>query len=188
MNWIGTWCKQRCELEKNCDECYEICTPRIGIANAVKCQEHLIWILMNQRGGVTHPNIANAIANYIGATEEERDSIVAPIHRGTWKPDPKKKNAARSRLYSSQCALPVVAVDRLGRVLRRFPSIRLAAAHIGCSTDVVAKRCHCVDMNKDEFVPYGMTFRFEPDWDMLSDAERRENIRKRSERFGFSQP
>lgn len=181
MNWIGTWCAQRCDIGNDCDKCSETCIPRIRIANVVNCSEHLVWILMNQDGGVTHPNIANAIADYVGATAEERDGIVHPKHRGTWKPDEKHKGKKRDRKWlNAHNALAVVAVDRLGHVIKSFPSIKATARYVHCSATTIFNRCNYVPLEKDEFEPLGITFRFEADWERLTPEQRVNDIKKRS--------
>lgn len=183
MNWIGTWCAERCSLNKRCEECIEVCEPRIAIANAVKCSEHLIWILTFQNGGVTLPHFADAIADYIGATIEQRDSIVAAQHRGTWKPNPKLKSVSRGRRGVRRDAKPVVAIDRYGYIVRRFLSMRDAARYVGCSVPTVQMRCSGTPLDKDEFTPYGISFRFESEWDNLTTEQRHENVRKRREKL-----
>lgn len=178
-NWIGTWCAERCILNKRCEECSEVCSPRLAIASAVKCSEHLVWMLMFENNCVTSPYIANSIADYIGATVEQRDSIVHPKHHGTWKPNPKLKNVNRYERIGRRDAKPVVAVDRCGYILRRFPSMQAAAKYVGCSGPTVSIRCSEAQLDKDEFMPYGITFRFESEWDKLTQEERYENIQKR---------
>lgn len=182
MNWIGKWCASMCGLHGTCDNCAERCIPREQIATAVKCSEHLIWILMYQRGAVIQPLIANAIADYIGATVEERDSIVHPKHRGTWKPDPKRKNMYLNRTGKRSDAKAVVAIDRLGYIVKRFPSMKDASRYVGCTSVTVANRCNYVILDKDEFSPYGLTFRYESEWDRLTQEERIANIKRRSEK------
>lgn len=182
MNWIATWCADRCELGKVCDNCYEMsCVPRRNIANSAKCSEHLIWILMNENGAVTHPNIANAIAEFTGATAEQRDEIVHKRHHGTWKPDPTRAPAVRNRVSIAESgAKAVVVIDRLGCVVERFPMLVQAAKRFGCSPGVISNRCNGVRFGKDEFVPYGLSFRFEEDWNRLTLEERIKNIKERN--------
>ena len=149
------------------------------IANAVNCSEHLVWILMNQDGGITHPNIANSISEYIVPTAEQRDSIVHPKYRGTWQSATKTKPDT-DRHFRRWNAQPVVAVDRLGHVMKRFSSIKEAALYVGCSNQTISNRCNYVHMDEDEFNPYGMTFRFEADWERLTPEQRVNDIKKRS--------
>jgi hypothetical protein len=41
-------------------------------------------MLINGHRSITHPKIADALADYIGATAEERDNIVHSGYRGTY--------------------------------------------------------------------------------------------------------
>ena len=55
----------------------------------------LIHMLEVDKNAVTHPRIANAIAIMCDATQEQRDMIVADIHKGKWfGPTEKEKNLA----------------------------------------------------------------------------------------------
>lgn len=180
MNWIGKWCASMCDKNKSCDSCSERCIPREQIAAAVKCSEHLVWMLMFQRDVKIQPLIANNIADYIGATVEERDSIVHPKHHGTWKPDPNRKNMYLNRARRRSDIQPVVAIDRLGYIVKRFMSKRDAAKYVGCTGVTVANRCNGVLLDKDEFSPYGLSFRYESEWDRLTQEERLANIKRRS--------
>ena len=176
------WCAQRCEHDKTCDRCYEMsCAPRASIAKGAKCSENLLWILMNENGAVTHPNIANAIADFTGATAKQRDEIVHKKHRGTWQPDPNRVPAARNTTADAgNGAKAVVVIDRLGCILERFPALAQTAKRFGCTPQTVANRCNGVHFGKDEFVPYGLSFRFEEDWERLTPEERVNNIKERS--------
>ena len=184
MNWIAAWCADRCEDDRKCIDCYELnCAPRASIVQAAKCSEYLLWILMNEQGAVTHPNIANAIADFTGATAEQRDQIVHKKHHGTWQPDPKRVIREIPVTKERYCGQkPVLAIDRLGNVIERFPALKLAAARVGCTVGTISNRCNGVRFGKDEFVPFGMSFRFEDDWLRLTEEERIEDIQKRSMR------
>ena len=187
MNWIGRWCKEHCQIDKDCDHCSDLCLPRFNIARAVNCSEYLIWILVNQNGGITHPEIANAIADYIGATAEERDSIVAMEHRGKWKPN---TNRAFFEPDSSWQLVPrhgngksVVVVDRVGEVIARYSSITTAASRMRVDNGLVSRRCNHIGSDlRDEFEPNSFTFRFADEWDVLTPEERRANVRNMKER------
>lgn len=179
MNWIGTWCAERCTLGKDCNECSEICDSRLVIANAVGCSEHLVWMLMFQRGCVTSPHIADAIADYIGATVKQRDSIVHPKHRGTWTPNPELKGMDLQSGRSKHDAKPVVVIDRDGDIVRRFASIQRTAMYYGCSRPTISLRCNGGLDVEDEFILHGISFRFEADWVGMTRAERYKSIQKR---------
>lgn len=177
MNFIEEWCKNRCSLKNACDVCTETCFPRFRLAEAVGCSEYLIWILMNERNGKTHPLIADAIADYIGATSEQRDSIVDKKHHGKYKPNPKRKFQNRKRFRrTSWNAKGVVAIDRVGNIVKRYDSSVEAAEQFGCSSSSIAYRCNRYRISKDEFKPYGMTFRFSAEWDQMTEDERRRDL------------
>lgn len=93
MNWIGKWCSEYCRVGGDCDGCHRYCEPRYALTKVAQCSEYLIWMLINERGAITHPKIADALADYIGVTAEERDSIVHPMHRGTYIPRNKQTGA-----------------------------------------------------------------------------------------------
>ena len=148
------------------------------VAKAVGCSEHLLWMLMNEDKCITHPNIANAIADYMCATQAQRDSIVAPIHRGTWVPQP-GHTVGNKECGGSWNSKGVVALDRLGKIIARFPTIRAAAKHAGCSSSTMSYKCNRMHANEDEFKPFGMAFRFEADWELMSPEEQLLDISKK---------
>lgn len=59
--------------------------------NRIYVSEQLLYILENIKNPVTHPYIANLIADVCEATREQRDSIVSEKYRGKWKPSDKSK-------------------------------------------------------------------------------------------------
>lgn len=179
MNWIATWCNQRCGRNERCDRCSKECAPRFEIAKAVGCSEQLVWMLMNHHDCVTQVNIANRIADYLGATEEQRDSIVAPKHRGTWKPNPKRKAKKPRARRKNPRYRTVVAVDCIGNVVRRFPSLRSAGAYVGMTGEAIAYRCNHLHTEKDEFENVGITFRYENEWEKMTTEERIRDLMKR---------
>lgn len=134
----------------------------------------MIWLLMNEHNGKTHPEIANAIADHIGATSEERDSIVHSKHRGTYVPiEERELLKAQRRRFLPPNAKGVVAVDKVGNIIATYPTAAEAARRIGVSRSVVLFRCNRYGFCRDEFKPYGMTFRFEAEWLPMSMEERR---------------
>lgn len=176
MNFIGKWCKSKCVLNNDCNTCSETCFPRLRLADAVGCSEHLIWILMNEHEGKTHPEFADAIADYLGATSKERDSIVAQKHHGKYKRNPKRKFKTRRGPRVSHSAKTVVAIDKLGNVIKRYNSTMEAANQFGCSPPNIQNRCNKMRFTKDEFKPYGMSFRYADEWDALTPEERKLDI------------
>lgn len=184
MNFVGEWCKAHCAVNKDCNECSETCFPRFRISEAVGCSEGLIWILMYERDGKTHPEIADAIADFCKATPEQRDSIVAKKYCGTYKPNHKRKFKKQPKPKMAPWNMKaVVAVDKVGTIIRRFESAVEAAEKVGCSPSSINYRCNRYGKCKDEFKPYGMTFRFEAEWLPLTDEERMEDIKAMKGRY-----
>ena len=183
MNWIRKWCKERCEYDNNCNDCSEVCLPRFRLADAVGRSEYLIWILMFENGSVTHPNIADRITDYTYGTAADRDSIVAKEHRGTYKPNPNRKFNTRKQCGGSWNAKAVVAIDRLGHEIARWPSLEAAADAMGTKKHTISVRCNKVGLARDEFKPYGMSFRFESEWNRLTPEQRINDIQVQKERI-----
>lgn len=174
MNWIGRWCKSKCTTDNDCDHCSELCLPRFNIAHACGISEYLVWILMNEQGGVTHPEIADDIADYLGASVEERDSIVHSIHRGTWQPGKHKKKPVMPFMdgRGGHNAIPVVAIDKTGREIARFYSAAQASIVMGCSDGTVLTVCKRAYPYTDEFKRRCFTFRYSDEWDAMTNEER----------------
>ena len=178
MNIIQRWCAARCGVDCECGRCTAECIPRARLAEAVGVSEHLLWILQNQTGGITHPKIADDIADFIGATPEERDELVHEKHRGTYVPNPKnpalKKN--RRAVQKTYNSLGVVAVDVAGEEVARFQSICDAAKRFNCNALTVVRRCNRGITSQDEFEPLGVSFRFLEEWAVMSKQQRRADI------------
>lgn len=142
---------------------------------------------MNGNNTVTHPDIANDIADYIGATAEERDSIVAKPHRGKWKPGKKAGHTATTRslgkMRGGMNSKPVVAIDKTGAELARFPSAMSAAASMLCSNSYVGSRCDRTFTAADEFGTFSFTFRFLHDWDAMTPEERIADLKNPKARY-----
>ena len=119
------------------------------------CPPELIYMLETIPGTVTHPGIANLIAEATGATPEQRDSIVHKMHRGKWKPPrivplkpyapPRPKPAPpppQARKGGNDThKRPCGAVDREGNVIARFESVNAAARAMGVAESTVYNRC-----------------------------------------------
>lgn len=69
---------------------------RLRFARAARCSERLIFML-EEGQGITHPIIANRIAEMCGATAEQRDSIAHGKHSGEWAPGIGRKAGKRKR-------------------------------------------------------------------------------------------
>lgn len=171
MNFIAKWRHDRCGVNGECDTCTRECKPRAELCEETEISEHLMWILQNQRGGVTHPKLADRIADYVGATPEERDSIVHKRHRGTYVPG--SAGAALQDVRNRR----VVAIDKRGRIIKKFTSTEDAAQHYGCSRNSVWERCTRFTRDISEFsLLDGISFRYAAKWSKLSDTERLRDI------------
>lgn len=139
-----------------------------------QASERLIELLQCTPGAVTHPNIADRIADYTGATSEQRDTMVHSIHYGTYKPftvGPPPFNADMDGPIPFN-SRGVVALDRCGNELARFPHRRATCMAVGCSDQTVRNRCIRKSANFDEFELLEMTFRFSEEWDAMTEEER----------------
>ena len=156
----------------------------------VGCSEALIEIVEN--GGVTHPNIAEAIATVCGATEEQKRSLMHEKHWGGYKeavtPQPwaemeivprkkeKKQKKEDQKAINGNCKA-VVQIDRQGNVIKRYDAMSEAAkdAHIALSS--VSLRCnHLIGDETDEFSTRGCTWRFEAEWSALNEEQRNNEL------------
>ena len=178
MHWLEKWRREH-QMSK------KMLADQVGVSEA------LIDILENMNGGVTHHEIADAIADYTGATPEQRDSIVHKKHRGTYKPNPRAKNHAAAaaaeaseeeakRQKKPSVRREIVALDRTGQEQGRYPTLIAAAdAHLPCTSTTVANRCgRKLSKRVNEFVPYGVTFRYADEWDMMPDWLRKDDMKK----------
>lgn len=151
---------------------------------AGRISDGLIERLETEKGFVTHPHFANLIAEACGATARQRDAIVPEKYRGKWKPGGKIATAGEVKRENPWRALPavprprppeaeepgkehrggsekrpVVQLDRNGKVLAQFDSLKDAAKATGLSTSAIAERC-MRRLKGNEFRRYGYTFRF----------------------------
>lgn len=171
MHWIEKWRKDH-QMD------------RFQFAKAVGVSESLIWLLENERNAITHPMIANDIADYTGATIAQRDSIVHEKHKGTWRPDPKKrrrnKKAAKSETKpdtkpAAMCndgrfkGREVYAIDKDGEIVGRYISVSDAARQNAMETSTVYARCQ-ETLVENEFLANDITFRFADGYDEAARA------------------
>lgn len=185
MNLIQRWCMARCGIDSECSKCTAECVPRLRLSEGTGVSEHLLWILQNQVGGVTHPKIADIIADYIGASSEERDEIVHKKHYGTYTPmqsTPVVKQSGVLKPNASN-AFTVVAIDCIGNEFARFGSAKDAGDRYGVTSKTVVARCNRVAITKSEFEPLGVSFRFLEEWEGMSESERRADINSVRERM-----
>ena len=163
---------------------------------------------MKRGYGVTLPRFANAIAAVCGATSAQRDMIVDERHRGKWTPnekvraraeeavrrvilrrygrrnratvtqaEPEKRDEAPLQTHVSNIK-PVVMVDACGQVVRRFDSVKNAAAYCGTSTDAVGRRARREIIENELRQFNGYTFRFTAEWEAMTDEQRAEDLKR----------
>lgn len=184
MNFIVRWAMSECGNAVGCASCVKRkCIPRRELSEATGCSERLIDLLQSERGAVTHPKIADRIADYLGATPEERDKIVARKHRGTYTPgcSTPKPISDSSPAWNAK---EVVVIGKNGEELDRFKSATCAAQSINSYKDNVIIRCRRSLTAFDEFAAFGVTFRYADEWDRMTQAEKEIDIahRKRKKR------
>lgn len=152
------------------------------------CSAALIEILEN--GGTTRPGIAGKIAEICGATAQQRDMIVPKKYRGAWTPQ-KRKHGCEFRTKPAVVAAgtlrpnarPVVQLSINGEVLARFGSIEEAAQDMGCLPKSVRNRCRRkLNEQTNEFISFDCTWRFQDEWDDMSNEEKMKDIAIRRKR------
>jgi hypothetical protein len=161
----------------------------------------LIHILEVSRHGVTHPVLADAIATVCGATQKQRDGIVARQHRGGWKPDEDSARLVKLAIYRVTGKLPgdelpgdddeaprksrddykfcgAVKVDFDGHVLATYATLTEAARDNDLSHKYVWNRCQRKrrDGSARGKNP-GFTFRYMDEWEAMSPEERIEDLK-----------
>ena len=148
----------------------------------------LIHMLERVKNCVTHPNIANAIAGYCGATQEQRDMIVAPIHKGTWSLNRFIRNADNDDGETSKLipngSRAVYKISMSGEVLAEYYSIAEAARNEKPNEDNIRNRCKRrsqVDFTPD--TPY--TYRYKDEWQSMSREEQLRDIMEKGEILGI---
>lgn len=158
----------------------------------MRVSDQLIYILETRPKAVTHPNIADLLAEACGATPRQRDMIVAAKHRGTWRgtrrPDaakllgtlekPKPAERAYEKVVRAYKGRRVVKLNRQGRVVERFDGVASAAIHDGVDKSIIANRCHRL-LKGDEFKLNGHTYRFEDEWDRTDPKRAAAELRPR---------
>lgn len=154
-------------------------TPEIG------CSDTLLYRLECVKNFCTVPAIANLIAEGCGATAAQRDELVLPQYKGTWKPTGEPGidlNRARARESARPTVFvvpgrPVVAVDPRGLEVGRYAGVVYAAARYGMGKETVRKRAQR-KMIGCEFGTLLVTFRFADEWDRMTPEERFADIAK----------
>ena len=160
---------------------------RFQFAKEVGVSEALIYILENERNAVTHPLIANDIADYTGATVKQRDSIVHKKHWGTYTPNParraKLKKKAANKFQPAPIKTPepemkqeiekpdkrmkgraVYAVNMDGEIVQEYRSLNEAALRSGMDVSAVCARCRR-SLAENEFLVSKISFRYADKYD-----------------------
>lgn len=170
MHWIEEW--------RHLND-----VTREELGNKTRCSAALIATLEEQNNAVTHPCIADRIADITEATMEQRDSIVPKKYRGTWTPGERPVRRRAQSEGQKPSAVPynargVVCLDRDGRELGRYQSCREAAEQMGCGKSFVYQHCGRKNVKKNELFLTGYTFRYADEWDGMSAAEREADLRQ----------
>ena len=162
----------------------------------LRVSDELLYLLENFGNFRTVPKLADLIAEVCGATAEQRDQLVLEQYRGTWKPKagkgkgndlfrhgfavpPSHKGEGKKGMTAAEARRkPVVCVDRLGDVIKRYDSIENAAAMTGLSREAISDRVNR-KITANEYQLCGLTFRFAEEWGAM-DAEARKRDAQRT--------
>lgn len=168
-----------------------MCLEARELAAIAGVMETLIVLLENRKGAITHPLIANRLAELCGASAEQRDAIVAEQHRGTRKPDPDKAwkrptpPAPAPKLPETERPqIPkgtgqrgglnkraVVKLDSFGREIGRYEGVLNAARLEGITPAVICRRCNR-SVTGREMTVQGVTWRYADEWDLMTESQR----------------
>lgn len=130
----------------------------------------LIHVIECSRTPRTHPRIADAIAAVCGATEEQRDSIVDKSHHGTMV----KVSVVASGIGHVSREKAIVKIDPDGNVVARYINLITAEKCEKYTRDSIRERCK--RQIKNEFYPFPYTYRFEREWEAMTEQERQDDI------------
>lgn len=138
-----------------------------GIAYGI-VSDKLLHMLERDKNAVTHPLLANAIAEVCGATPKQRDMIVADIHKGTWPDGVMEGPATQGRAPFGSKA--VVKLDINGAELCRYMSVADAARRTQHSDSVIRDHCKGRVREVTAYMPY--TFRYADEWDAMDEFQK----------------
>lgn len=164
---------------------YELSQEQLG--KMAGCSAELIDLLENMNGCITHPNIANRLADVCGATGKQRDRIVHKKHRGRYEPTPGRRYTGAAKQAKKKDEKPmsrremyaVVKIDPQGEIIERYTDAEEAAARNGHSATYIRARCnHKLSAGSDEFKPYEESYRYAREWDAYSPQERRARVQR----------
>ena len=185
MHWLEEWMHRECSLpEKNCRRCKEACVPCAALSCAAKVPLVITRRLALEKGFVSLPTFADRIADCTGASPEQRDALTLPKHRGTWRPRKStKKCGIKTQTPAGEAAQAeetraVVIINRAGAELGRYASLEAAVQHYERNRTGILNRCERkLQPGTDEFIPWESSCRWADEWDVMDEAERREDVR-----------
>lgn len=152
---------------------------RRQFANALHVSERLIDILIDTPYGITHPKIADAIADFTGATAEQRDMLVHKRHRGKYVPGQHRQESPVKRRPPVPFRRAVVQLNHIGEIIGEFPSIKDASEATGRTKTWINNRClRKVQPIISDFKLHGYTFRDAAEWRGMSKEERQADMSK----------
>ena len=151
----------------------------------VNCSNGLIALLESDPNAVTHPHIADLLAEACGATRSQRDMIVAECHRSggraaaarmgsPWRTEAAVTAHKRRKMRPGRA---IVKIDREGRILARYISYYHAASEAKISKWFIYSRCN--GLLRREFTDVlTASYRFADEWEQLTPEQRQERMRK----------
>ena len=196
MHWLEEWMRSECNIatKRNpCRDCGEICAPCMILSQETGAYVATIKSLALEAEFVTCATLANRIAQYTGATAQQRDMLVNPIHHGEWKPDGRRRRGKPANRHpqtpvgqlqdtgqlqdAGQPARAIVMIDTCGNELQRFAGLA-EAEYFGDRKKIgILNRCdRKISSNTNEFNPHGTSYRWADEWDRMTQAERRADI------------
>lgn len=159
----------------------------------LRVSDELLYKLEHLQGFRTVPALANLIAEVCGATAKQRDALVLEQYRGQWKPKKgakagnamaalapplqKPREGKKGPTAAEARRKPVVCVDRLGDVIKRYDSIENAAAMTGLSREAISDRVNR-RITANEYQLCGLTFRFAEEWDAMDAGARKRDAQR----------
>jgi len=194
MHWLEEWMRSECSIatKKNpCGDCTELCAPCMILSQETGAYVSTIKKLALEPDFITGAALANRIAQATGATADQRDMLVNPIHHGEWKPDRRKRRLAKiaasgarepaAKAGEGESFRAIVMIDTTGRELKRFAGMAEARVYGDRNYIGITNRCdRKLAPGTDEFLPHGTTYRWADEWDGLTDAEKQADIQNQT--------
>ena len=160
MHWLEEWRKRNG-------------VDRRALARAADCSEELIYRIETLHT-VTQKDIAMRIADCVGATPEQYNSLVNEIHYGKWSPE-KKPAMLRQKAVSPPVSKreyicrgrrtrPLYSINLDCKPVTRYETLAEASEMTKLSQDYICRRCR-EGLQTNEFELNGVTFRYVDDWE-----------------------